>query len=94
MTHQETTRKLELNKACLEALTLYAHGLISLTELCTLLDGHGVTVSHVTTQFTDKCTLIQTGPKESDLYMHLTKLSGEKDERDFPIDDLTCIVNL
>lgn len=94
MAQQETTRKLELNKACLEALTLYAHGLISLTELCVLLDGHGVTVSHVSTTFTSDCLTISNGAKQTDLYMHLTKLSGEKDERDFPIDDLTCIVNL
>ncbi|AXG67005.1 hypothetical protein HOU08_gp279 [Dickeya phage vB_DsoM_JA29] len=86
--------KLELNKICLEALTLYAHGLISLTELSGRLSVEDVSISHVTTTFTSECLTISTGIKQTDLYFHLTKFSGEKDERGFPINDEACVVNL
>ena len=97
MSYQPTdtgTPKLELNKSALESLTLYAHGLLTLTELSQRLILEDISISHVTTQFTDKCTSIQTGPKENDLYFHLSRRSGKTDERGFPIDDETCVVNL
>lgn len=97
MSYQPTdtgTSNLELNKSALESLTLYAHGLLTLTELSQRLVLEDISISHVSTQFTDKCTSIQTGPKENDLYFHLSRRSGKTDERGFPLDDVTCVVNL
>lgn len=86
--------KLQLNKVCLEALTLYAHGLISLTQLAGRLSEEEISISNVTTTFTSECLTISTGVKQTDLYFHLSRISGEIDERGFPINDETCIVNL
>lgn len=87
-------RKLVLSKPSLESLTLYAHGLISLSEMCQRLSEENISVSHVNTEFTSETTLIQAGPKENNLFFHLTRLSKETDERGFPINDETCVVNL
>jgi PIN domain nuclease of toxin-antitoxin system len=86
--------KLELTKSALESLTLYAHGLVSLTELSKRLQEEGITITHVTTTFAANCTVISTGPSQPDIYLHLSKLSGETDSRGFPIEDETCIINL
>ncbi|AXG66685.1 hypothetical protein JA33_280 [Dickeya phage vB_DsoM_JA33] len=97
MSYQATDtapRKLELNKSSLQSLTLYAHGLISLSDLIHLLGGEKITISHVSTTFTSDCITISNGIKQTDLFFHLARLSGEEDERGFPINDETCVVNL
>ena len=86
--------KLVLTKSALESLTLYAHGLLSLTELAKRLEEEGITITHLTTTFTANCTVISTGPSQPDIYFHLSKLSGEVDSRGFPIEDETCVINL
>lgn len=86
-------KKLELSKPVLEALTLYANGLNSFSELVRVLDYHKVEVVKVNASFVPDCTFISS-PNTDGIYIHLSRRSGEKDSLGFPIDDETCVVNL
>lgn len=86
-------KELVIPKPALEAITLYANGLYSLTDLVGILDSKGIIIQKIDNSFVANAIMVNSAGS-GEMYMHLIRLSGELDANEFPIHDETCVVNL
>lgn len=88
-------KKLELPKTAIQHITLYAHGLVSLTELAQSLHGMGIVIVNIDSTFVAGALSLSGGEYNSgQTYMHLSRPSGETDGQGFAINDEVCSVSL
>lgn len=87
--------KLELPKTAIQQITLYAHGLVSLTELAQNLHDLGIVIVNINSSFVAGALSLSGGEYNSgQTYMHLSRPSGETDPQGFAINDEVCTISL